>query len=97
MGQQSTGRQGKGHNSSVLGSSKSEISNDEVPSPLGGKRRQISNNITTASTPQAMEFPNGKDNLNFDEFIDIINESCSESNRAENYLVLAFSMFDREK
>ena len=44
-----------------------------------------------------MEFPNGKETLKFDEFINIIRESCTENELAENYLVLAFSMFDRQK
>lgn len=43
------------------------------------------------------EFPNGKGHLNFDEFIEMIKESCSNVESAENYLVFAFSMFDRHK
>lgn len=35
--------------------------------------------------------------MNFEEFINLINESCSDNQMAENYLVLAFSMFDRQK
>jgi hypothetical protein len=42
-----------------------------------------------------MEFSNGKETLKFDEFINVIRESCSDQQLAENYLVLAFSMFDR--
>ena len=38
-------------------------------------------------------FPNGKETLKFDEFLGVIRDSCSEANQAENYLVLAFSMF----
>ena len=30
-----------------------------------------------------------------EEFIDMIRESCNEKEQAENYLVHAFSMFDR--
>ena len=44
-----------------------------------------------------MEFPNGKESLKFDEFITIIRDSCTDGDMAENYLVLAFSMFDRQK
>jgi len=44
-----------------------------------------------------MEFPNGKETLKFDDFIGVIRESCEEKQMAENYLVLAFSMFDRQK
>ena len=44
-----------------------------------------------------LEFPNGKESLKFDEFINIIEDSCNESALAENYLVLAVSMFDRQK
>ena len=44
-----------------------------------------------------MEFPNGKETLKFDEFISIIEDSCNENKLAENYLILAFSMFDRQK
>lgn len=43
------------------------------------------------------EFPNGKSTLNFDEFIEMIKDSCSNTESAENYLVFAFSMFDRHK
>ncbi len=42
-------------------------------------------------------FPNGKQTLEFDEFIKIIQESCEDKDQAENYLVYAFSMFDRKK
>jgi hypothetical protein len=42
-------------------------------------------------------FANGKDTLKFDEFINLIRDSCAEQNQAENFLILAFSMFDREK
>ena len=44
-----------------------------------------------------LEFPNGKESLKFDEFLNIIEDSCNESSLAENYLILAFSMFDRNK
>lgn len=43
------------------------------------------------------KFPNGRDALDFDEFIDVIKDSCTDQDMAENYLVLAFSMFDIEK
>lgn len=43
------------------------------------------------------KFPNGRDALDFDEFIDVIKDSCTDADMAENYLVLAFSMFDIEK
>ena len=42
-------------------------------------------------------FPNGKNTLKFDEFINVIKESCMDRDQAENYLVYAFSMFDRQK
>jgi Ca2+-binding EF-hand superfamily protein len=42
-------------------------------------------------------FPNGKQTLKFDEFINIIKDSCNDREQAENYLVYAFSMFDRKK
>ena len=42
-------------------------------------------------------FPNGNQSLEFEEFIEVISESCREEESAENYLVFAFSMFDREK
>lgn len=35
--------------------------------------------------------------MKFDDFITLIKDSCSDSMTAENYLVLAFSMFDRQK
>lgn len=46
---------------------------------------------------QIPSFPNGKQSLQFEEFIDMISESCNDADTAENYLVYAFSMFDREK
>lgn len=42
-------------------------------------------------------FSNGKDRIEFDEFIDVIKDSCSDKDRAEQYLIQAFSMFDRKK
>ena len=42
-------------------------------------------------------FPNGKTTLKFDEFINIVKDSCMDREQAENYLVYAFSMFDRKK
>ncbi|CAI2372698.1 unnamed protein product [Moneuplotes crassus] len=38
-----------------------------------------------------------KNELEFDEFIDLIKESCNDKEQSENYLVHAFSMFDRKK
>eukprot|EP00356_Strombidium_inclinatum_P005678 CAMPEP_0170492762 /NCGR_PEP_ID=MMETSP0208-20121228/12811_1 /TAXON_ID=197538 /ORGANISM="Strombidium inclinatum, Strain S3" /LENGTH=149 /DNA_ID=CAMNT_0010768561 /DNA_START=879 /DNA_END=1328 /DNA_ORIENTATION=+ len=93
-------------------SSKSEKSNDEEESspatimiPKKGKGGESngqthcpsSQQATNSSTPSQMEFPNGKESLKFEEFINIIKDSCSESEQAENYLILAFSMFDRQK
>jgi len=43
------------------------------------------------------KFPNGKQKIEFDEFIDVIRDACIDSESAENYLVSAFSMFDIEK
>lgn len=43
------------------------------------------------------EFPNGKETLKFDEFTQLITDSCSDRAKSEDYLVLAFSMFDRQK
>ena len=42
-------------------------------------------------------FPNGSQSLEFEEFIEIIKDSCTDQESAENYLVFAFSIFDREK
>ena len=42
-------------------------------------------------------FPNGNQSLQFEEFIEVIKDSCTDPESAENYLVFAFSMFDREK
>ena len=42
-------------------------------------------------------FPNGKENLKFEEFLGVIREHCFDPVEAENYLILAFSMFDRQK
>ena len=46
---------------------------------------------------QQPTFPNGKSTLKFDEFINIVKDSCMDREQAENYLVYAFSMFDRKK
>jgi hypothetical protein len=35
--------------------------------------------------------------LEFEEFIDVIKDACVENENTENYLVLAFAMFDVEK
>jgi hypothetical protein len=43
------------------------------------------------------KFPNGRPTLEFEEFIEVIRESCTDPEGAENYLVHAFSMFDVEK
>lgn len=51
----------------------------------------------TASSLKVSSFPNGNQSLEFEEFIEVIKESCNDSETAENYLVFAFSMFDREK
>lgn len=60
---------------------------------IGGDSTQKTN----SSTIHPMEFPNGKETVNFDEFTSFIQESCSDYSKAENLLVLTFSMFDRQK
>jgi len=35
--------------------------------------------------------------MDFEEFIDVIKNACMDQDSAENYLVLAFSMFDVER
>jgi Ca2+-binding EF-hand superfamily protein len=35
--------------------------------------------------------------MDFEEFIEVIKNACMDQDSAENYLVLAFSMFDVEK
>ena len=62
-----------------------------------GRRQSGAIDDVLASEGLITEFPNGKGTLNFDEFIDMIRESCSNVESAENYLVFAFSMFDRHK
>jgi len=42
-------------------------------------------------------FPNGKESMVFEEFIDLIRTSCEDKEQSENYLVHAFSMFDSKK
>jgi len=44
-----------------------------------------------------LTFPNGKTSLKFDDFFSIVKESCADKEQAENYLIHAFSMFDRKK
>ena len=53
--------------------------------------------MENSSNNQLTKFPNGKPTIEFDEFIDVIKESCMDSLCAENYLVGAFSMFDIDK
>lgn len=45
----------------------------------------------------ALSFPNGKETMVFEEFVDLIRNSCEDKEQSENYLVHAFSMFDRKK
>jgi hypothetical protein len=52
------------------------------------------NNINSGQN-EHKTFQNGKEILKFDEFLNMIKDSCTDLNQAENYLVLAFSMFDR--
>ena len=42
-------------------------------------------------------FPGGHTKINFDQLMSIIKDSCEDREKADNYLVYAFSMFDREK
>lgn len=44
-----------------------------------------------------MTFPNGKTTLKFEDFFGIVKDSCTDKEQAENYLIHAFSMFDRKK
>jgi hypothetical protein len=39
-------------------------------------------------------FPNGKKTIDFEDFIELIRDACTDKECAEDYLVLAFSMFD---
>lgn len=52
-------------------------------------------NGTNGASNQIKQFPNGKDQMKFEEFLNLIRDSCFDPNQAENYLILAFSMFDR--
>jgi len=54
----------------------------------------LSHNDDKANQPT---FPNGKTTLKFEDFISIIKDTCKDREQAENYLVYAFSMFDRKK
>ena len=52
--------------------------------PTGGSANSLltgnaNQQITSSSTPSVMEFPNGKESIKFDEFINIIEDSCNES------------------
>lgn len=51
----------------------------------------------TRPRAQLQKFPNGKQVIEFDEFINVIKDSCTDAVAAEDYLVLAFSMFDIDK
>lgn len=56
-----------------------------------------SRDSTRAKGGPLSQFPNGETSLGFDAFIDLIRESCTDGEAAENYLVYAFAMFDRNK
>ena len=57
----------------------------------------LANSTNQEEKNSAPMFPNGKQTLKFEEFINIIKDSCTDRDQAENYLVYAFSMFDRKK
>ena len=56
-------------------------------------------NLLSETEKQMAEltFPNGQKTLKFDDFFNIVKESCQDKEQAENYLIHAFSMFDRKK
>ena len=61
---------------------------------MPGSRQQTAE---PRNEPHLSKFPNGKQSLEFEEFIEVIRDACTDQDSAENYLVLAFSMFDVEK
>lgn len=69
----------------------------DVPSPTLYNHNDDSSGSQVQPRSQLSKFPNGKPTIEFDEFIEVIRESCMDAESAENYLVLAFSMFDVEK
>lgn len=71
------------------GASFERRSNDEQ-SPSTGKYKDQNQNTNETKT-----FQNGKETLKFEEFLSMIKDNCSDPNQTENFLVLAFSMFDR--
>jgi hypothetical protein len=49
----------------------------------------------SGSIGENRSFQNGKETLKFDEFLNMVKDNCSDPNQTENFLILAFSMFDR--
>lgn len=68
--------------------------NDPLPTESSSKH---SEQLECRQGHQLKKFPSGKPTLDFEEFIDVIKDSCAEASQAENYLVHAFGMFDVEK
>jgi hypothetical protein len=71
-----------------------DVSNSSVNGDYSPNSKTNGNNINSGQN-EHKTFQNGKELLKFDEFLNMIKDSCTDLNQAENYLVLAFSMFDR--
>lgn len=54
-------------------------------------------NVPLEDKKTELTFPNGKTSLKFEDFFSIVKDSCADKEQAENYLIHAFSMFDRKK
>ncbi len=68
-----------------------------------GSSQLLSEEVNFGNVPLAddkkteLTFPNGKTTLKFEDFFGIVKDSCADKEQAENYLIHAFSMFDRKK
>ena len=79
--------------------------NNENSSALGGDRDKNKYRDSkgmgdrsageSGSLGENRSFQNGKETLKFDEFLNMVKDNCSDANQTENFLILAFSMFDR--
>ena len=95
-----TGAAGQGKNQKNGSSNNSEeatvIAQHSQPATAGSSQASAQQQMMQGPG-QVPCFPNGNQSLEFEEFIEVIKDSCTDPESAENYLVFAFSMFDREK
>ena len=84
----SNDRSANGENSSHLRDSEKHKFRDSA-------KAQCDRSIGDVSSHENRLFQNGRETLKFEEFLNMIKDNCSDPNQTENFLILAFSMFDR--